>query len=734
MIPRRARIPREAAAMPGLQTVGPSAHGRLRQCPPTRRQCMLLDVSLVLMWSALSCVCPSARAAAKRSDDSPPATRLLASVPLRAAVTGQKKQTGAASSTSGPGKPRERAPPEPSAGGAGAQPARPRSRTPPRRAVTPPRLPETPGPQAVPSLGPAACELLREAGFRPDGSRLPAPVPPASTGASPRSSGPGSPASGISVGSSASRDPHFPFSHDVVVAVALASTGQVERLCGQLTALGGLCRRMRAENGLLHGVVQRIRKAAADRQAAAARVLAQSERDLRGAVGEAAELRKRLGRAEEEARAARAEAYKAHASAVAAAEAASIAGIAVDPPPLPSFELLGVATEGSGSDAGASLVERSRFSSVETDSAGRAPERTASETAAIDQAIRSARRSPAGGRRLSPGAGAAASPSSSPRRRGARGSPAPGHVRGLSPRGSTRLRSGRLSSPVGALRDVSPAAGPLPGPGRGPNRRRGGGQAWRERGGEGAEASPAPGSGQLRQRSVSPRTQPSARSGRHPESPRLGRAGGAARGAGMRQPRGGQGRRLQRGERPGVAPGSGRPPAPPALSPSGIDHDLLARARTTVGAGTAPRAAAAAAAAAAAVGAGTASNGPRGGRGQGGRGPRSALPVPRRGDRPLGYRPYKGPVGSKPSALAAAATRRLRPAAGASGDGRAQQRSRGRTPGSRTEPSPGPGGAARAAGGSSGRGASTGGLSDRHEPLGMPPPPALSAFSQGRGV
>ncbi len=208
-------------------------------------------------------------------------------------------------------------------------------------------------------------------------------------------------------------DPSYPFSHDVVLAVKLAATGQIERLCSHLSAVGELCRRMRGENRVLHAMVERVRVASMQRQRQAAEALAAADRERRGAIAEASDLRRRLGRAEEAARTARGEAVRLHAAAAAAAAAARRAGVAVSPPSEPCFEAQpGYVGSGTPSEAwgpasdGEQRGDRGRVAPAAAAAAWSAP--TAPSTAARGPARAAAATATTAGAGAGAGAGAAA--------------------------------------------------------------------------------------------------------------------------------------------------------------------------------------------------------------------------------------------------------------------------------------------------------------------------------------
>lgn len=126
-------------------------------------------------------------------------------------------------------------------------------------------------------LGPAASALLAAAGYATDGSKLP--------------------------GDNASSE-HLlsdgPFSHDIVVAVALAHSGQIERLCAQTLALGRQSGQLQGENKMLASIVEQLREASRKRQEAAASRLRSVKEELKRVKQECASLRSELDASREQ--------------------------------------------------------------------------------------------------------------------------------------------------------------------------------------------------------------------------------------------------------------------------------------------------------------------------------------------------------------------------------------------------------------------------------------------------
>lgn len=210
-------------------------------------------------------------------------------------------------------------------------------------------------------LGPAATSLLRLAGFAPDG-RIISPATTPFNG----EVGDGEEPTGdrTSGGSGGRDDPHFPFSYDLVVAVALAHTGQIERLCAQTAAAGGLARRLRKENQLLHSVVVRVQQAARKRQDTAAATLSKLESALSREQRRATRWKLRALRSEDDARVARSTAYEMHAAAVSLAELAASAGVSnVWVPSVPDFSPPPTSRVASGPPSGLPIGSSSESSS-----------------------------------------------------------------------------------------------------------------------------------------------------------------------------------------------------------------------------------------------------------------------------------------------------------------------------------------------------------------------------------
>jgi hypothetical protein len=131
----------------------------------------------------------------------------------------------------------------------------------------------------------------------------------------------------------------YPVSDDVLRAVSEGGSDAAELLCGQVLELASRAQKMEKENRLLHGMLERLRQATNRRLAEARETSERAEAERESAIEDLAHMRRRLGRVEEEVRVARMEAYRAHSSAVAAVESAREAGLELEAPPLPSFQL-----------------------------------------------------------------------------------------------------------------------------------------------------------------------------------------------------------------------------------------------------------------------------------------------------------------------------------------------------------------------------------------------------------